>query len=95
MITPEEIRQRFGYHRARPPQEVPKGEVNTAALHATVRQAYIQMAELVLHVTRPSREQSQALTDLQTSMMWVNAEIARHAPLVDEDPEALRAGGER
>lgn len=37
-----------------------------------------ELAELIVKLTPPSREQSVALTNLETASMWANAAIARN-----------------
>lgn len=61
------------------------GARNTAADHALIRQAYIELAKAVRDITGgPSREQSLAITSLQESMMWANAAVAMRSPLIRE-----------
>lgn len=46
--------------------------------YTELREAYRQLALLVVKLTPPSREQSVALTQLEDSSMWSNAAIARN-----------------
>lgn len=44
--------------------------------YSRIREAYRDLALLILQLTPPSREQSVALTELETSAMWTNKAIA-------------------
>jgi hypothetical protein len=68
-ITPEDLKNRFAYHR-------PTG--NKADKHEAVREAIHDAATMVVGLTPYSREQSLALTALEEAMMWANAAIARN-----------------
>lgn len=46
--------------------------------YVTIRAAAKAFAEVILKNTPESREQSVALTELETAVMWANAAIARN-----------------
>lgn len=99
-VSNDEIKHRMGYHRATFPESYdPAGSVPladyvgyrdanrqlaSAPLHAHLRKLYIELAKEVRDITSESREQSLALTALQESLMWANADVAMHAPLIEE-----------
>ena len=64
-----ELDQQFTYH---PPQP------NQLPRYEAIRQKARELAELYVTSTPPSREQSLAITNLQTSAFWANAAIARN-----------------
>lgn len=69
-ITHDELARRFNYH---PPQNEP-----TKSRHEQVRETCLIAAEELVEVTgAPSREQSLAITHLETAMFWANAAVAR------------------
>lgn len=72
MLTPEEIANRFGYH---------KGTEVTAPQHQTVRQAYAGLALVLSELLPEGRAKSVALTQLEDSAMWANKAVAEQAPL--------------
>jgi hypothetical protein len=63
-----DIRHRFAYHAP---------DAAKVQRHQTIRQAIETSALDVVEFTRPSREQSLALTHLEEAMFWANAAIAR------------------
>lgn len=69
-ITAAEILNRFTYHPPDPDQ-LPKYE--------RLREEARLFAETIVELTPPSREQSEALTCLETSVMFANAAIARRS----------------
>lgn len=46
--------------------------------YVALREKAKELALLILENTPPSREQSLALTELETAIFWANAAIARH-----------------
>jgi hypothetical protein len=68
-MTNDEINKRFDHH---PPDKV------KAARHEHMRAAYKRLAELVDEELDDTREKSLAMTELETSLMWANAAIARN-----------------
>jgi hypothetical protein len=46
--------------------------------YVALRAKALELAELILSTSPPSRERSLALTKLEESVMWVNAGIARN-----------------
>lgn len=63
------LTNRFMYH-------APKGDQSER--YETLRALARQFAEGILHMCPESRERSVALTELETSIMWANASIARN-----------------
>lgn len=64
-----DIERRFTYHP-------PKGD--QAERYEKLRTAAREFAELICELTPKSREQSLALTNLEASVMYANAAIARN-----------------
>jgi hypothetical protein len=65
----QQIEQAFTYH---PPKNDQLGR------YQAIREGCKALALLILDMTPPSREQSQALTDLERVSMMANAAIARN-----------------
>jgi hypothetical protein len=65
----QDVKNRFSYHAPRTP------EVSEA--HERVRQECQIFAEFLNHVLPEGREKSLAVTNLEQTMMWANAAIAR------------------
>jgi len=59
----------FTYH---PPKE------GQPERYIAIRNAYKDLAEMLMSLCPPSRELSVALTELETSNFWANAAIARN-----------------
>lgn len=59
----------FTYHPPRGDDQVDR--------HGRLRSLYRELALAVVQMTPPGREQAVALTELETSVMWANAAIAR------------------
>lgn len=75
-IENEEIKKRFGFHPATD---------QTRGLHQSVRQTFMETAEILSQILPESREKSLAFTALQEAAMWSNAAVACNlAPQVDE-----------
>lgn len=69
-ITNGELDRRFDYH--------PPSSPEVAERHEKIRAICRGAAEEIIEVTgAPSPEQSLAIRDLETSMFWANAAIAR------------------
>jgi hypothetical protein len=69
-ILHEEISARFTYH---PPKE------GQRAKYTALRTKAKELAELIVELCPNSRECSTALTNLEQSVMWANAAIARRS----------------
>lgn len=67
--TREALRNRFLHH-------APKND--QAPRYEAIREGCLALAEGIVQYTPPSREQSLALTHLETAMMFANAAIARN-----------------
>ena len=65
----DQINHNFAYHAPTGPDQV--------ALYAEVRRQFRELALYLVYNTPQSREQSLALTNLETAVMWANAAIAR------------------
>lgn len=63
------IENRFSYH---PPKE------GQSEKYQEIRNSCKAIAERVLYLTPPCREQSIAITKLEEAMMWANSAIARN-----------------
>ena len=63
------IENNFQYHSPKDDQP---------ARYEQIRDEAKRLAETILHLTRPSGEQSLALTKLEEAVMWANAGIARN-----------------
>jgi hypothetical protein len=68
-VSQEELANRFVYH-------APKGD--QVERYQFIRNAFHDLAVFITVNTPASREQSVALTELETAMMWANAAIARN-----------------
>lgn len=64
----DEIERRFVHHPPTPER---------AKAHDAVRAAYRNLAELLEQYVPPGREAALAHTNLEQSLMWANAAIAR------------------
>lgn len=69
MVTQQDLDNRFTYHS-------PKG--SQPERYVAIRNKAKELAQLYLDLTPSSREQSVALTELESSVMWANASIARN-----------------
>jgi hypothetical protein len=65
----EQIANNFTYHKPNPDQP---------ERYMVIRDKARDLAELILKLTPPSREQSVAITELESTVMWANAAIARN-----------------
>jgi len=65
----ERIKSDFMYHA--PKEGQPE-------VYASIRAKALELAEHIVDVTPPSREQSLALTALEEAVMWANAGLARN-----------------
>ena len=69
-MTRDDLHNRFDYHK-------PK-DATVAARHEKVRTLCRDLAENLMDLTPPTREQSLAITKLEEVMFWANAAIARN-----------------
>lgn len=69
-ISEEELRTRFTYHAPKPEQ---------ISKYDALRYEAWLLASMIVDLTPPSREQSEALTHLETAVMFANAAIARRS----------------
>ena len=67
-IDAKELENRFTYHK-------PGGNQNDR--YVALRGVAKQLAMLIVETTPESREQSLAITELEQSIFWANAAIAR------------------
>jgi len=68
MAEPIDLAKRFTYH-------APKGD--QPQRYVEIRSTARALAELIVELTPPSREQSLAITALEECTFWANAAIAR------------------
>lgn len=68
-MDPQDIEHRFAFHAAHTQEKRDD--------HGSVRQACRQAADRINELTKPSREQSLAITALEEAMFWGNAALAR------------------
>lgn len=85
MYTPSEkdkknIENNFKYHAPKPASFQGNGQdfVAQADRYEAIRAKAKEFAELLVTLCPPSRELSVSLTELETSVMWANASIARN-----------------
>ena len=64
-----DIDNRFTYH-------APTGD--QPQRYVAIREKAKELAELIVASSKPSREQSLAITNLEQAVMWANAGIARN-----------------
>lgn len=72
---PEEIRNRFGYHK---PNE------SNQALHVQMRLKFMSFANFLDQVLPAGRAKNEAMTQLENTSMWTHKAIAEMAPVFDE-----------
>lgn len=75
MATPEELKRAFTYH---PPSDVKMAGLTQAKRYEHLRACAFAFAQAIQEFTPQSREQSLAMTNLEQSVMWANAAIARN-----------------
>lgn len=80
MFKPEEIEQRFGFHKA-----TLEGEDATAPKHISMRKRYKDFAYALDELLPDGREKSLAFTALEEAAMWSHKAVARTAPLEKEN----------
>lgn len=68
MIAPWEMENRFKYHKPNEHQQ---------KKYEHLRASFLVLARLIDELCPDSREKSIAMTELETSMFWANASIAR------------------
>lgn len=78
-MTPAEIRNRFGFHKA-----TLEGPEATGTKHATLRARFMGFATLINHELPEGREKALAFTALEEASMWAHKAIAQKDPLEDE-----------
>lgn len=81
-LGPEEIENRFGFHKA-----TIEGDNATLPKHTELRLAFREIAEYLDDVLPKSRAKSTAFTELENASMWAHKAIAEEAPLVSEEAE--------
>jgi hypothetical protein len=68
-ITEGDLQKRFTYHAPKEDQPV---------RYQQIRNMAYSLAEYIVINTKPSREQSLAITHIEDAVMWANAGIARN-----------------
>lgn len=69
LATVADLENRFRFHPPRTDQR--------AADHQSLRAGHMRLAELIVEVVPPGREQALALTKVEEAMFWANAGLAR------------------
>jgi hypothetical protein len=65
----DDLTNRFNHH--------PPRDTDTITAHQEVRQGCLQLAQLIDSECPEGREKALAITNLEQTMMWANAAIAR------------------
>lgn len=78
-VGPEEIENRFGFHKA-----TIEGDNATLPKHRDLRVAFKQFAEYLDQELPPGRAKSVAFTELENASMWSHKAIAELAPTISE-----------
>jgi hypothetical protein len=68
-MTPEQLENNYSYH-------APKGDQTER--YQAIREKAKELATLIVETSPNSRERSLALTNLEQSVFWANAGIARN-----------------
>ena len=76
MLTPNDIIQRFGHHKA-----TLEGPEATAPKHVRLRLEFIDFAVMLNDILPEGREKSLVMTALEEASMWSHKSIAQSAPL--------------
>lgn len=79
MIGPEEIENRFGFHKA-----TIEGENATLVKHVAVRRLFKELASQLDELAPSSRAKYVAFTELENASMWFHKAIAEKAPVIHE-----------
>lgn len=80
-LTPEEINNRFGWHRA-----TIEGENATKPVHDDLRYLFKEFASKLNDILPDGRYKSIAMTDLENASMWSHKSVAERAS--EEYPNA-------
>lgn len=80
LIGIDEIRYRFGYHKA-----TIEGPEATLHSHRELRLAFIEFAEKLDEVLPSGRAKSVAFTELENASMWSHKAVAELASVVEEE----------
>lgn len=79
MIDSNEVKNRFGFHKA-----TIEGENATAPQHANMRKQYVDFALWLNAVLPDVPERDHAFKALQEASMWSHVAVSKQAPLIDE-----------
>lgn len=74
-MNPSDLKNRFAYHRPTDSVMVEK--------FASLRAAFLELAQDINDVTPEGREKALAITALEESCMWAVAAIARTSPVTE------------
>lgn len=80
-LSPEEINNRFGWHRA-----TIEGENATKPVHDDLRCLFKEFASKLNDILPDGRYKSVAMTDLENASMWSHKSVAERA--TEECPDA-------
>lgn len=82
MLTPQEIDNRFGFHKA-----TIEGDNATLPSHRKLRIYFREFAKFIEETLPDGRAKSVAFTSLENASMWSHKAVAEQAPLIDEKEE--------
>jgi hypothetical protein len=78
-LGPEEIENRFGFHKA-----TIEGPNATLQAHTQVRLMFRELGETLDQLLPANRAKSVAFQELESASMWFHKAIAEQAPLIEE-----------
>lgn len=78
-ITKNEVRNRFGFHKA-----TLEGPEATLPKHAKLRVLFTEFADTLNELLPDGRNKAIAFNDLEAASMWAHKSIATRDPLVEE-----------
>jgi hypothetical protein len=79
MLNPQEIENRFGFHKA-----TIEGPNATLPRHKELRLLFRALAERLDEVLPDGRAKAVAFTELENASMWAHKAVAEQAPVVNE-----------
>lgn len=79
MITSNEVRSRFGFHKASL-----EGPDATLPKHSKLRVLFTEFAEVLNDMLPDGRNKSVAFTELESASMWAHKAVAQTDPLIEE-----------
>lgn len=79
MLTDEELKNRFGAHKA-----TIEGPNPSAGIHQNLREAFLDLAELLDYRLPDGRQKEVMFEHLETASMWAHKTLAAEQPLVKD-----------